>query len=206
MSLVEEPADAALPPLDGQAELTAGMPAPTLASVMLPPATALPVIPSYQEGLTPKERAFTDAWIIAGFNSAAAARSLNLSPKAGARLRNSPRVVAALAESLERNSLGKQIVLERIAAVVRAEMRDVAEWKDGKVTFRDSADIGADGHAAISSLKVDENGRIERVQLADKNAVLGLLSRILKLVGPDAAVSVAVPIQVVISAEDAQVL
>ena len=194
---------------DEDAEDAGGaVPAPLLGE-LLPPETPLPQQPAWQEFLTAKEIAFVDQYFICRFNASAAARALGLNEGAGFKIRHSPRVVAAIDKALAQNSIGRQTVIESIAAIMNAELRDVATWDEGgKVVFRGSADISASGHAAITGLKVDvESGRIERIQMDGKLQMISLLAKILGLVGSDPAISVTGNnVQIVLSKEDQQVL
>lgn len=151
------------------------------------------------DGLTPRQRAFVEAYLgVAGFSPATAAEiagyssaSRNALRVAGHRLLMNVNVQRAIRARLMRCSLTREAVLERIAILASASLADVFEVSagpDGEPEFRidlaAAARVGALGLIRDYTETEDRQGNITRtVKLHDPFRYLMILARHVGLIG-----------------------
>jgi phage terminase small subunit len=146
--------------------------------------------------ITPKQRAFVNAYIANGRNGAAAYRTAYNSradvkgcSREAAELLDNPRVAAiiashdrmlALAEQRELESLEvtEERVIQTMAAIAFYDPREVLSWDtEGKVTFKDSESLALRSVLPIREIAVLPNGGF-RVRFHDRRAAIMDLARL----------------------------
>ena len=203
----ETPAPEAAPPEAGRD--VALIPAPDgPVAVPLTDWTVTPEIPDWATSLDERERAWLDAYIVAGFNANAASREVGIAESSGGRLRRDPRVIRALEGMLRESGLARSRVLEELGALAFSSLSDAVNWKGGKMVVRDAAELPDSVKRALTRIECDpETGAVTKIAMDLKGQSLGLLAKALRLVGPDLAIGVSGDqVKVVLSAQDQLVL
>ena len=138
--------------------------------------------------LTDRQRLFVEHYLVDG-NAAAAAIRAGYSPNrancAGHRLKNLPQVreaiAAAQAERLRQVGLSRERVLEELARIAFADIRDFLTWDDDGVRLRSMDALTAEQAACVAEIVESggKSGKGLRVKLHGKLAALAALARLL---------------------------
>ncbi len=138
--------------------------------------------------LTDRQRLFVEHYLVDG-NAAAAAIRAGYSPTrancAGHRLKNLPQVreaiAAAQAERLRQVGLSRERVLEELARIAFADIRDFLTWDDDGVRLRPMDALTAEQAACVAEIVESggKSGKGLRVKLHGKLAALAALARLL---------------------------
>lgn len=144
--------------------------------------------------LTPKMRAFCEAFISNGGNATEAYRSA-ISEKCtkataaaqGSRLKNHPAVVrflsdassrarASIDRALARYELSADKLTERLVRIAATDMKDICRWDKDKIEVIDSDKVDDDAHPAVSEIVKERDGTV-RVKTYNKVDAIALLLR-----------------------------
>lgn len=138
--------------------------------------------------LTDRQRLFVEEYLVDRNATAAAIRagySRNRADSAGHRLKNLPRVreaiAAAQAERLRQVGLSRERVLEELARIAFADIRDFLTWDADGVRLRPMDALTAEQAACVAEI-VESGGKTGkglRVKLHGKLAALAALARLL---------------------------
>ena len=91
-----------------------------------------------------------------------------------------PLSVEQVAERAERLEVTSKRVLEALASIAFADIREIVGWDEGKLTLTPSAELLDADAAAIAEIVAQAgSGKIYRIKLHDKPAALSLLARLL---------------------------
>jgi len=138
-----------------------------------------------------KKRRFVRAYLETG-NAAEAGRRIGLTgPHAkdkAARLLREPEIARAVergqAARERRKLVSADRVLEELARIAFADIRDYAAWDGEGVSLKPGDAIPEEAAAAIA--EISQRGGAARIRLYDKKAALGLLARHVGLLTPRA--------------------
>jgi phage terminase small subunit len=141
--------------------------------------------------LTPKRRAFVDAYFELKFNGKQAAIKAGYSKKTAreqaARLLTNVIVKKAIEERRaiieEDNKLEVSEVVESLRGIASTNILDVCSWKNGELTIKDSSVIPRELGAYIAEITQTptEHGSRIKIKFYDKVKALELLGRYLKM-------------------------
>ena len=138
--------------------------------------------------LTDRQRLFVEHYLVDGNAAAAAIRagySRNRADSAGHRLKNLPQVREALAlaqaERLRQVGLSRERVLEELARIAFADIRDFLTWDDDGVRLRPMDALTAEQAACVAEIVESggKSGKGLRVKLHGKLTALAALARLL---------------------------
>lgn len=140
--------------------------------------------------LTDKQKIFCDEYIKT-LNKSEAAIKAGYSPKSAGQVANetfkNPNVTDYIQKRMNKRAKRTEItqdkVVEEIAKIAFSDMRNVATWGGGNVTFLESDDLTDDVTAAISEISssYSENSNSMKVKFYDKLRALDMLGRHLNL-------------------------
>lgn len=109
--------------------------------------------------LTDKQRRFVEEYLVDLNATASAGRAGYSDPNYGRQLITKPNVAAAIAELQDKRSERTEItadrVLEELARIGFADVRDLFEWDEERTVFIPSRDLSAEEAAAVSSVKAE---------------------------------------------------
>lgn len=149
-----------------------------------------------KDGLNPRQAAFVEEYMI-DLNATRAyqkvyKRSKLVSEANSSRLISNAKVAAVIAERMrqrgERNGVMAERVVQELARMGFADVRDVASWDEKGITFKASADLTEDAARMIQSVKSRERTTYDadgnpsttvelEVKLYPKDPALNLLAR-----------------------------
>ena len=146
--------------------------------------------PPWAEGLSDRERAFVESYIVDLNPTEAAVRAKlgktrKSSTEIASRMRKKPAVAAAISQLMsERTGVTGAAVVNEIARIAFAKMPDFARVENGALVITDTDQLTEDQCAAISEISetVGEGGaRTVRVKLHDKLVALDKMAKVLSL-------------------------
>lgn len=145
--------------------------------------------PPWAEGLTDRERAFVEQYIVDLNPTEAAVRASigktrKSSTEVASRLRKKPIVAAAISRLMsERAGVSGAGVINEIARLAFSKATDFARVVNGALIVTDTDELSEDQKAAIAEISetVGEGGRTVRVKLHDKLTALDKLAKVLSL-------------------------
>jgi len=141
--------------------------------------------------LTDRQKRFVREYLV-DYNAVRAAKRAGYSDSyaqnAATRLTPQPQIRAAIdAGEAERNrvlQLDTRRIIDEIARIAFANIRNVVHWSADKVEVRDQAAIPDDALAAVAEFsRSGPDGRNVRIKLYDKGAALEALARYAGLIG-----------------------
>ena len=140
------------------------------------------------EGLTDKQQAFVEAYLLCGFNAAEAARQAGYSDKTarqqGQRLLTNVDIAAAIRQGLAERAMAADEVLARLAEQARGTMDDFLD-DDGDIDLARGRERGK--LHLVKSRSTTKEG--ERIELYSAQAALEILAKHHKLLTDNIAVS-----------------
>lgn len=91
-----------------------------------------------------------------------------------------PLSVEEVAERAKRLEVTSKRILEALASIAFADIREIVGWDEGKLTLTPSADLlDADAAAIAEIVASAKDQKIYRIKLHEKPAALSLLARLL---------------------------
>lgn len=151
---------------------------------------------STKSEFTERQLAFIREYLV-DLNATEAARRAGYSKTgassiAQALLRN-PRVASAIeaakARRAGKNRVTADRVMEELGRMAFANMRDYVDWGPKGIRLRDKTLLAEDETAAVADIEDKGNGKVARLKLYDKLAVLNALARHLGMIGGKAALA-----------------
>ncbi len=115
----------------------------------------------------------TRAYIRSGYSTGGAEASAS---KLLANRKVSCRVAFLKAEALAAIKADHLSVARQTARIAYHDVRQVVQWRDGRVDLTDSADLDDDTAAAIQSIETDKDGNI-KIKFYDRQKSLDMLAK-----------------------------
>lgn len=156
----------------------------------LPPKRKRSPKPKKVEGLNDRQLKFCDEYLLclnltqAAINAGYSPRS---SPQMGEALMKKHEVAEYIKKKMEKREKRVEVkqdrIIEELAKIAFSDMKNVATWGNGSVTFLDSEELSSDVTASISEISSSygENSSSMKVKLHDKLRALDMLGRHLNL-------------------------
>lgn len=135
--------------------------------------------------LTPQQRAFVTEYLVDLHGGKAAVRAgypqKTCSRTASRLLHHTPAVKEAIAKAVEERARRTEVtadrVVQQLARVAFADLKDVVEFGPGGVTIKDGKDVDGTILSEISKISYKKGGGTVRVRLSDRMTALELLGR-----------------------------